>query len=987
MKKATFQVCVSQAPIVGRSEEVATMSVKPTCSSLRCNRKKTGFLLFCLMPVFAFAETYYWTGASGTTALGTAGNWALADGSVPASAPGKNATVVFTNVTALSVTKSADLNYLRYEFKGANVSLPKGSSRRQYGYGGGGIWAAGGGTYTFGYPLELNTAANFAGEDKTFVVDVDASSKVTLNDTGTLKISTPAIFVKKGAGQFTAGGLSAETGSIQLERGEIYLDNDKTLHTLGTLSVCGAEAKKVTSYGSAISILNYSEDSDAVGTLTLAMNGNTRKSTITGTVDTRFSADVVNVGSSTQYYQLEWAPTSECTMNVVGRRYNQPKTEFIVSSGTLRFSEGACAPQLRAVAVKAGATLAIAGDAGTDFSGMPVSLETGATLKVEDSLTKFAPKSVTVGGTALDDGAYRAGDPAYPWLTGHGFLLIGDAEPVTTTATWTANGGSDTSVLNPANWGAADNQELPDLTGGSLVATFPAGNKASFPEGVSYSLKGLVFAAPNDFLIEGAKGVDVLVGSQGITASENAGMVSVSVSLFAFSDQAWSLGNKADSSHFMLMSAGHVRGFRSVTITASGDLEIESANPDFPSLTTTGNVYPHADWALGGSQVTTKISEVGKYVYLYGHSFSNKFLTSASSTDRSKTVLFNLQGGTNCFYGMVSATGLNAVYWSAANTVQSKAGMLQFKGGLSHLASNKSTMMGPRFPCQVSVDTVPFKMTKFFLGYAYGGTHYPVELTLNVSSNETTRGLMSNARGTKIRTTVPYALFASETGSSGVGFQNAGSWDLCGFDQGVNNLWSDSSDTIVRSDAPATLHVRDDRLNEVYQHATEADDAPNLITCKVQVDRVQYDGCVSFSKDGVLDRWMVNESSSTGGVAVTEGRLIFAKASDESVTLGTGKLAYTFKPTTGSWLNAKNVNISGNGKLAIQHEGAFDRNVAFVVTGDEEGRIQIPAGVTVRCSSLTVNERLILNGLVEKGLVSGGGRLQIGKPGLVIIVQ
>ena len=71
MKKATSQdkrCGVSQAPIVGRSEEVAAMSVKPTCSSLRCNRKKTGFLTVGLILLSASLH-------AGNTYSKTSGTW------------------------------------------------------------------------------------------------------------------------------------------------------------------------------------------------------------------------------------------------------------------------------------------------------------------------------------------------------------------------------------------------------------------------------------------------------------------------------------------------------------------------------------------------------------------------------------------------------------------------------------------------------------------------------------------------------------------------------------------------------------------------------------------------------------------------------------------------------------------------------------------------------------------------------------------------
>ncbi len=938
------------------------------------------------------AETFYWTGPTGGAA-NVADNWALVDGSV-SGCPVKGDTAVFTNDFALSVKKTERLSWLQYVFKGASVNFTPNTDRFQL-YGGGSISVSSGGTYTFNHALEANNSYDstaFTKDNNEFVFDVGIGATVKQATTGSLKISSPALVVKRGAGQLNVTSVdNSGRPAIRLEEGEFYLSTANTAkkHTLSILQVVGPEQKRVTYYGAALDVSSYVESADSMGTLTLAMDGNTRATTFNATEDTRFSADVVNVSAgATQYHSFIWNPSDECTITVVGRVYNQPKTSFTVNAGMMRFAEGAGVKSLRLITVKSGATLAIAEDAAWDFSGAPVELESAtAKLNIESRLTCFRPRSLKVAGSEIPEGVYRASD--FTWLTGEGILQVGS--PEATYATWTANGGEDCSILNPANWGAADNTQLPDLTGGSLVATFANGSRATVPSGnTDCYFKGLVFSVGGDFTIEGSPNSSMMIGETGIVADAASDGVAYRIDCptVLACDQDWKLPEKATDGTFSLGEKGVVSAVRSVTISATGSLYIYSTNPDFCNLTTTGSIYPHADRPLGGSSVTTLLRGEGKYLHLYGNSFYNNFSSAQSSTVFSAGAMLNLIEGVNKFYGKVSSGGPNIVFWYAANTAASKAGKIEFHGGLTHLSTVQGAMMGPRYQCEVSVADVPMDMTKFIMGYYSGVTHYPVTLNLNVASNLTTRGIMGYAAGARINTTVPYALYATDTGASGIGFVNSGVWDLCGCDQAVNNFWAGSDLVRVISENPAVLHIRDDRLNKVYVHATATELDPNLTTCKVRVDRAKYEGAVSLSKEGVMDRWMIAESTSTGSVSVTAGKLIFARKSDGPVTISEeGKLAYTFTPTTGSWRDAERISISGTGILELQHAAAFDRKVRISVSGSNEGRIVIPEGVTVKCEELRINGVAVGPCEMSDGLVTGGGKLRVGHFGLIMIVK
>ena len=133
---------------------------------------------------------------------------------------------------------------------------------------------------------------------------------------------------------------------------------------------------------------------------------------------------------------------------------------------------------------------------------------------------------------------------------------------------------------------------------------------------------------------------------------------------------------------------------------------------------------------------------------------------------------------------------------------------------------------------------------------------------------------------------------------------------------------------------------------------------------------------------------MMNASTTTGDLSVSAGRMIFASGNEGEQTIpddGVSRSAYTFKPMIGSWAG-KTVNLSGTGVLELHHAGALPGDVALTVTGGETARLAIPAGVTLKCKTLTVNGRSV-EGIISSGFVTGGGMLRAGRIGFTITVQ
>lgn len=423
------------------------------------------------------AETYYWTGAAndGNT-TGNKNNWSLTDGgSAAPKAPGQGDTVIFNNADTITVAKSGVLQYLKYEFRGAKVNLPKNGNYnfRQYGYGGGGITATGTGTYTFGFPLELN-ANQFVGDDKTFIVDVAEGASVVVNDSGTTKIYSPAEFIKRGGGTYKTTQFLDKTvstrGKLTFEAGTLWTDYSGVSSTdrynyIGHFNVTGSDAKEFQVNAMSPLIVRYSETVEASQTLTfntVAGSKNAYSVQLTGPYDVpRFSANLVAVFGCDS--KLVWNPeggTNVITM--VDRVWNSSPAMMDVRGGTMRFAEGSGIKSLAGLTIASGATLEIALSASGEFSGAPIALEDGAKLKVEGALHYFQPKSISYGGTAVPDGVYSEDD--LPWLEGDGYLVVGSAVRPSLTLYWTGAAGEASPKLSTAaNWRCEDGSPVAAL--------------------------------------------------------------------------------------------------------------------------------------------------------------------------------------------------------------------------------------------------------------------------------------------------------------------------------------------------------------------------------------------------------------------------------------------------------------------------------------------------------------------------------------------
>ena len=931
---------------------------------------------------------YYWTGAAGDSSVSTPGNWAYVNGCAATVAPGTGDKVVFTNATAQTISRP-DVRYHKYDFRGANVIFNRVSGgSRQYGYGGGGITVSSSAAVKFPYPLELNPE-QFTGADKTFTVDVAKGASVTLDaaDVGTLKVYAPAEFVKRGAGefscqQFNPSGLSG-CGKVTLEAGTLISSYVNDRHNyFADFLVKGPESKTFSLYATNVRIAKYGETADASQTLSFDLTYSKNYAVELHCVEDveRFSADVrVNGGSA--YVSLDWNPTEAKTITMVDRQWNSASAKFNVLNGTMKFASGAGVRNLEELSVASGATLEIAADASANFAGAPVVLSTGAKVKVNGASGRLVQvKSVTYDGAAVPDGNYTTED-GLPWLEVVSGVTLVVGQGSKTEATWTGNGGADTSIDNPANWGAVGATTLPDLTSATLVATIPAGACLSVPEGKSFALKGLVLQAEAGAgcTVEGSGSLGL--GSSGLVVDGD-GTVTINCTVELLLGQVWELGSEAKAGLVLETNAGIVghgnewnvhTSFASFKGDGGSCVYIKCANPRLDDSAFNCGVHVSADGALGGPNAKVTIDA--------GTSPRTALWMSGCTLTNGKITISNLGTATH-YRSITTDTGactiegdcfVNAPNYNFFNVADGAP--LTIGGCCSGaLSQNLVRMAEPVFDGYDLTLGGATSMSKFSLSKA-GIVRF------EASSNVVRRGVfLSNADAT-IVTTADEAFGFGTTLSSvaGVGFgTGGGTWDLAGTHQSLQML-AGVGCGVITSEEAATL-VLDASKDYESDHNTKAeasptfnlkisDDAKTFSYVDEEVaqltDCVSFQGQVSFEKKGPKAHYLGGVSTSTGSLTVSEGLLVF-------------------KPGA-TWRTASSVNVTGTGVLEVEGRKIFSSATDLIVDGEATDRIRIAAGKKVIVGSLTVNG--VRQGEVPAGLVTGGGTLQIGPDGMTVIVR
>lgn len=818
-------------------------------------------------------------------------------------------------------------------------------------------------------------------------VGITKLREVRVANGGTLEIAADATDVSYGAPMVVEEGGTLVVGrtytpcnnltwngTVKLTAGRFYNPYDPSHQSAATIGatadlvVDGPDAKDFYCYGNKnTAIRDYTETASAEQAMSFFVFTSSHPTfTIRGTKDTRFTA---NVGDDTSgSYTIVWNPSDASkVMTLAKRTWTSSKGRFTAASGTIRLAEGA-GYSGGTFTVAAGAKVAFAADVG-NVKKMPLVLADGAKVVLEDGVV-VQLNSLTRNDETITEGFFS--EDSCDWIEGDGYLVVGDgkpAEPETTEAIWTGGAGADdTAIDSAANWGGT----LPDLTTGSLVATFPAGAKVSVPAASAYVLKGLVAQGALDL-----SGAALTLGSEGLVAA--AGAAVTNRCPIAFRQQSTvsaGAGGEVVFTETAVLSSLLPRGLwplLPVRMEGDGAIRIYSSNPDLGDVTATAEVYLYADNAVGGAGATATSTKTvlsqDRAFHLFGNTFDNDFIGDEHSHGTSY-VLFDVHHGRNVFNGCVTGTSGNSMWWHFDNgDTQSE---VVFAGGYAYGGSNMGALFTPIHNGTMTVENVPMNVTKIMMGYAWS---YDGVLSLNVASNVTTRGLVL-VKSSVLNTTVKDALYAADDGASGVILNMSTTWNL-GADQGVNLLASPlGSAASIVSETGATLSMRDDRLNTLNQNEEEywsAFDTSWLGSFKAEsakTNAAAFKGDVNFVKLGQLDHFLTGTSTSIGTLTVGGGRLIFSNG--------------------GSWKTCTGLTVENGAKVVVDGNSVnpFGSKMPIAVAGDStDGTFVIPTGVKMRCGSLAVNGTPVPDGDYTDGLVTGGGTLRVGTVGTMLLIR
>ena len=202
----------------------------------------------------------------------------------------------------------------------------------------------------------------------------------------------------------------------------------------------------------------------------------------------------------------------------------------------------------------------------------------------------------------------------------------------------------------------------------------------------------------------------------------------------------------------------------------------------------------------------------------------------------------------------------------------------------------------------------------------------------------------------EVKTTVDWAF---DKGSMTVAFGNDSVFDLCGTEQRVGQfdvkVGTGNPSMVTNSLAtPATLH-----MGMIFGRDST-------------VPNIRFGGNLSVVFENNIYTTRVDH------VMTATGNLTIAGNGNRASEL--------WFLENGSWANAKNVTVNGNGKMKIANPNALGKRANVYLKSNSS--LEIASGVTVQVKTLTVGGVVKPNG----DYTFGSGTLRVFKPGLIVSI-
>ena len=512
----------------------------------------------------------------------------------------------------------------------------------------------------------------------------------------------------------------------------------------------------------------------------------------------------------------------------------------------------------------------------------------------------------------------------------------------TSSAIWTGN-GTDTKVSNPANWGTADNTELPDMYGGTLTSAFQAGGEALLDEAVFWN--GIAFSSEAAFTFaDSAQALSL--GARGIATELSAKPTvthTFNVPLNVTMNQTWLANTNATlefTKPFSFKSDSEA-----LTLSGAGVFELRAANTftndfsyvgDGSTVVEPGRVRVYADNALGapgGGPFKMDLSHAG--LVFYGVTNTRPIETYCSVPGDSGNCLYIMGAGqTNVF---------NAAFNHSLRNIKPC-----LQRGTTFIVNEKFTTASSCYVNLTGTGTAEARW--IFNAPLHVDDRFNLPDGVTIDFNAPTNRINGNTGwiGGYVNLNVPYAL--AHVNGSGAGTQFIpinGTLDMHGNDNGLGVIYTRTSDRTgtITSETPATMHLVDDYTIANYDSG-QTDANGNKISAPGYTNRVVFTGCASLSKEGRYTNRLMKVSSTYGDLTVTKGRLEM----DPGAT----------------WANASNLVVRGTGLFTLEEHPAnapaFGKHVVVRVEPGLDGnganpqaRIELLNATPQRCAEFYVD--------------------------------
>ena len=455
---------------------------------------------------------------------------------------------------------------------------------------------------------------------------------------------------------------------------------------------------------------------------------------------------------------------------------------LIVSNGTFWIAKNSRFPNVNAFELGTNGVVKVTDDATVGNGSADLAIAEGGKFVLAEPTANISVKRLVWNG-AVDETAYgrtfqsqtgtREGVAKVDWIEGDGTVTVAEQVIDTVPATWSSDGTSD-DMTAAANWKGFST--APSLDEGGLLPTFAeAGETASFAGRLS--TMGIVFDAPNDFLLRGSNNPLVQIRDGGIVARGGHDYtIDAPVQLKLL--QAWDVA--ADTTLFATQGLSATSSYV-LTLSGAGTKVLGGA------IDMTGNIN------LGGGSLILRdadvsspdgiITETAASQIFLDNVVCNKAINLLGSTG--KTALETAEGTTNVVNGRISLVSGDMSFHVARDS------QLTVLGGMGDGGYNSVAGEG--------ADVSSFVVSNAKINFSCFSTSR-LSLHFWSSGNNINDYFLIQSDG-RLYLHVTNALSASSP------FWALGRIDLCGCPQQCGSIKNSAETGVFVSDSPAVLTV------------------------------------------------------------------------------------------------------------------------------------------------------------------------------------